>query len=212
MRGGTINAGMALFNMRDLRAGLGASERLIGLDPGSKTVGIALSDVRLMLASPYGSLKRGKLRANAAEIVAIARKEGAGGLVVGLPLSMDGTVGPAAQAARDWTLALSVATGLPAALWDERLSSAAVNRFLVEEADLSRKKRAEAVDRLAAAWILQAALDGEPNPVDSRPPGSLALAPLFLPSSSSRENGHSAGAGSGCLSSTSGGSSRSARR
>jgi len=160
MRGGTINAGMALFNMRDLRAVLAANERLIGLDPGSKTVGIALSDVRLMLASPYGSLKRGKLSANAAEIAAIARKEGAGGLVVGLPLSMDGTIGPAAQAARDWTLALSEATGLPAALWDERLSSAAVNRFLIGEADLSRKKRADAVDRMAAAWLLQAALDG----------------------------------------------------
>ncbi|HST76671.1 MAG TPA: Holliday junction resolvase RuvX, partial [Acetobacteraceae bacterium] len=131
-----------------------------GLDPGSKTVGVALSDVRLTLASPYGSLKRGKLRANAAEIVAIARKEGASGLVVGLPLSMDGTIGPAAQAARDWTLALSEATGLPAALWDERLSSAAVNRFLIGEADLSRKKRADAVDRMAAAWLLQAALDG----------------------------------------------------
>ena len=160
MRGGTINAGMALFNMRDLRAVLAANERLIGLDPGSKTVGVALSDVRLMLASPYGSLKRGKLSANAAEIAAIARKEGAGGLVVGLPLSMDGTIGPAAQAARDWTLALSEATGLPAALWDERLSSAAVNRFLIGEADLSRKKRADAVDRMAAAWLLQAALDG----------------------------------------------------
>ena len=160
MRGGTINAGMALFNMRDLRAVLAANERLIGLDPGSKTVGIALSDVRLMLASPYGSLKRGKLSANATEIVAIARKEGAGGLVVGLPLSMDGTIGPAAQAARDWTLALSEATGLPAALWDERLSSTAVNRFLIGEADLSRKKRADAVDRMAAAWLLQAALDG----------------------------------------------------
>jgi putative holliday junction resolvase len=167
MRGGTINAGMALFNMRDLRAGLGVNERLIGLDPGSKTVGVALSDVRLMLASPYGSLKRGKLSANAAEIVAIARKEGAGGLVVGLPLSMDGTVGPAAQAARDWTLALSEATGLPAALWDERLSSAAVNRFLVSEADLSRKKRAGAVDRMAAAWMLQAALDASQMPLAS---------------------------------------------
>jgi putative pre-16S rRNA nuclease len=159
MRGGTINAGMALFNMRDLRADLGVNQRLIGLDPGSKTVGVALSDVRLMLASPYGSLKRAKLSANAAEIAAIARKEGVGGLVVGLPLSMDGTVGPAAQAARDWALALSEAAGLPAALWDERLSSAAVNRFLIGEADLSRKKRAGAVDRMAAAWMLQAALD-----------------------------------------------------
>ena len=105
------------------------------------------------------AIKRGKLRDNAAEIVAIARKEGAGGLVVGLPLSMDGSVGPAAQAARDWALALSEATGLPTALWDERLSSAAVNRFLVGEADLSRRKRAGAVDRMAAAWMLQGALD-----------------------------------------------------
>jgi putative Holliday junction resolvase len=150
---------MALFNLTELRSLLARDQRLIGLDPGSKTIGVALSDVRLMLASPYASLKRGKLRANAAEIAAIARKEGAGGLVVGLPLSMDGTAGPAAQAARDWTLALSEACGLPAALWDERLSSAAVNRFLITEADLSRKKRAGAVDRAAAAWMLQAALD-----------------------------------------------------
>jgi len=150
---------MPLFNLPDLRAGLARDQRLIGLDPGSRTIGVALSDVRLSLASPYGSLKRGKLRDNAAEIVAIARKEGAGGLVVGLPLQMDGSVGPAAQAARDWALALAEATGLPTALWDERLSSAAVNRFLIGEADLSRRKRGEAVDRMAAAWTLQAALD-----------------------------------------------------
>ncbi len=147
-----------------LRASLAPQQRLIGLDPGSKTIGVALSDVRLTLASPYGSLRRGKLAANAAEIAAIARGEGAGGLVVGLPLLMDGTLGPAAQAARDWTLALSEATGLPAALWDERLSSAAVNRFLIGEADLSRKKRAGAVDRMAAAWMLQGALDAAVPP------------------------------------------------
>jgi putative holliday junction resolvase len=154
---------MPLFNLRDLTAGLARDQRLIGLDPGSRTIGVALSDVRLSLASPYGSLKRGKLRDNAAEIVAIARKEGAGGLVVGLPLQMDGSVGTAAQAARDWALALSEATGLPTALWDERLSSAAVNRFLIGEADLSRRKRGEAVDRMAAAWILQSALDALRN-------------------------------------------------
>ena len=105
------------------------------------------------------ALRRGKLAANAAEIAAIARREGAGGLVVGLPLSMDGHAGPAAQAARDWAHALSAATGLPAALWDERLSSSAVNRFLIDEADLSRRRRAELVDRMAAAYMLQAALD-----------------------------------------------------
>src|ERR1700733_4420540 len=150
---------MPLLELPELRAHLSRDQRLIGIDPGRRTVGVALSDVSLTLASPYGSLRRGKLRDNAAEIVAIAAREGAGGLVVGLPLSMDGSAGPAAQAARDWTLALSDATGLVAALWDERLSTAAVNRFLVGEADLSRKRRAEAVDRMAAAWLLQSALD-----------------------------------------------------
>ena len=150
---------MAIINLKDLRAGLGRNERLIGLDPGTKTIGVALSDVTLMLASPYGSLKRGKLAANAAEIAAIAKKEGAAGLVVGLPLSMDGSMGPAAQAAKDWAGSLSDATGLPCALFDERLSSAAVNRMLISEADLTRAKRAEAVDRAAAAYMLQSALD-----------------------------------------------------
>lgn len=148
-----------LLSLTELRTALAREQRLIGVDPGSKTIGLALSDVGLTLASPYGSLKRAKLKANAAEIAALARKENAGGLVVGLPLSMDGTAGPAAQAARDWALALAEATGLPTALYDERLSSAAVNRFLVNEADLSRRKRAAAVDRMAAAWTLQAALD-----------------------------------------------------
>jgi putative holliday junction resolvase len=150
---------MAVFNLRDLLASLGPGQRVIGIDPGSKTIGLALSDVERRLASPYGSLKRGKLTATATDIAAIALREGAYGLVVGLPLSMDGSAGSAAQAARDWTHALSDATGLPAALWDERLSSAAVNRFLVGEADLSRAKRGSVVDRAAAAWMLQAALD-----------------------------------------------------
>lgn len=150
---------MPLFNLRDLRVALRPNERLIGLDPGSRTIGVALSDVQLLLASPYGTIRRGKLRDNAGEILVMARKEGAGGVVVGLPLLMDGTVGPAAQAARDWTLAVSDATGLPAAVWDERLSSVVMNRFLVEEADLSRDRRAKVIDRMAAAYMLQAALD-----------------------------------------------------
>lgn len=165
----TISPAMAIINLKDLRAGLGRDQRLIGLDPGTRTIGIALSDVTLMLASPYGALKRGKLAANAAEIAAIAGKEGAGGLVVGLPLSMDGSMGPAAQAAKDWTRALSEATGLPAALFDERLSSAAVNRMLIAEADLARAKRAQAVDRAAAAYMLQAALDASRPPLAESP-------------------------------------------
>lgn len=142
-----------------LRALLRPGQRLIGIDPGSRTIGLALSDVGLTLATPHSQLKRGKIAPIAMEITRLARIENAGGLVVGLPLELDGRVGPAAQAARDWTHALSAATGLPAALWDERLSSAAVNRFLIEEVDATRKRRAERVDQMAAAYMLQSALD-----------------------------------------------------
>jgi putative holliday junction resolvase len=162
---------MALFNLADLRAALPRGQRLIGLDPGARTIGVALSDVLLMLASPYGSIRRGKLRANAAEVLAIAQREGAGGLVVGLPLSMDGSYGPAAHSARDWARALSEAAGLPVALWDERLSSSAVNRMLIAEADMTRARRAQVVDRAAAAYMLQSALDA------TRPAATVPLPP-----------------------------------
>ncbi len=150
---------MAILDVHELCAGLRGTQRLIGIDLGSKTIGVALSDVRRRLATPYASFRRGKLSDNAAEIGAFALREGVFGLVVGLPLSMDGSAGPAAQAARDWTHALTAALGMPAAMWDERLSSAAVNRGLIQEADLSRAKRASVVDRSAAAWMLQGALD-----------------------------------------------------
>jgi putative Holliday junction resolvase len=149
---------MAVFNLSELRARLPRGARLIGLDPGAKLIGLALSDVSLMLASPYGTLKRGKMGQIAAELSAIAMREGAGGLVVGLPLSMDGSFGPAAQAAKDFGRDLAAAARLDVAFWDERLSSAAVNRAMIE-ADLSRAKRAERVDAAAAAYMLQGALD-----------------------------------------------------
>ncbi len=150
---------MVLFNMPQLRAALPSGSRLLGIDLGTRTIGLALSDVSLMLASPYGTLKRGKLGAAAAEIAAIVGREGVGGMVGGLPLSLDGSFGPAAQAARDWLRSLSEATGLPAALWDERLSSSAVNRMLIDDLDMTRRRRGQVVDKLAAAYILQAALD-----------------------------------------------------
>jgi putative Holliday junction resolvase len=149
---------MSLFNLTELDAALPRNARLLGLDPGARTIGLALSDVRRVLATPFGTLRRGKLADNAAEIVAIAKREGVGGLLVGLPLQMDGRLGPAAQAARDWTFALMDATGLPAAMWDERLSTAEVTRSLIEQG-ASRAKRAAVVDRMAAAVILQAGLD-----------------------------------------------------
>jgi putative Holliday junction resolvase len=150
---------MPVLPLAELRAALAPGRRLIGLDPGRRTIGIALSDAGLTLATPHGQIPRGKLAAVAAAVSRLARAEGADGLVIGIPLEMDGTFGPAAQAARDWAHALSAATGLPAAMWDERLSSAAVNRFLISEADASRARRAARVDQMAAAWILQAALD-----------------------------------------------------
>ena len=150
---------MTLINMTELRAGLTRHQRLLGLDYGRRRIGLALSDVRLMLASPFGVIPRRKLTDNAVEIAGIARSNQVGGLVVGLPLSMDGSFGPAAQAARDWARDLAASTGLPTAMWDERLSSAAVNRAMIEEGDLSRKTREGLVDRSSAAWFLQAALD-----------------------------------------------------
>ena len=155
---------MALFTMPQLRASLGAHARILGIDPGSRVIGLALSDVLLMLASPYGALRRGKLAVNAAALRAIVAREGVGGLLVGLPLGMDGSFGPAAQAAKDWAMALGEAVGLGVALWDERLSSAAVNRAMIE-ADVTRAKRAATVDAAAAAYVLQAALDATRGPV-----------------------------------------------
>jgi putative Holliday junction resolvase len=135
------------------------NRRVLGIDPGAKRIGLALSDVRRRIASPAGVVKRGRMSLIAIDIARLALAEDVGGMIVGLPLEMDGGFGPRAQAARDWARDLSDMIGLPAAMWDERLSSAAVNRAMIREADLSRGKRARAVDPSAAAWILQAALD-----------------------------------------------------
>ena len=149
---------MPLINLTDLHAQLPRNQRLLGIDLGTRTVGLALSDVRRVLASPFGTLSRGKLADMARAIQGFARQEDIGGLVVGLPLLMDGRLGPAAQAARDWTFAIAAATELPAAMWDERLSSAEANRALSQQL-ANRARRAATVDRLAAAVFLQAALD-----------------------------------------------------
>ncbi|GBR56242.1 Holliday junction resolvase RuvX [Gluconobacter sphaericus] len=150
---------MPLFNPHDLRNLLQSDQRVLGLDPGSKTIGVALTDVTLILASPLIGLKRRKLSENAQELAKIVRTQDVGALVVGLPLSLDGSFGPAARAASDWTQALSEKLGIPAGLWDERLSSSAVNRFLIKDADMTRGRRAEVVDKMAAAYMLQGWLD-----------------------------------------------------
>ena len=149
---------MTIMSLDALAAGLPASSRLIGLDPGSKTVGVALSDPSRMVASPTEHLKRGNFRDLAARLEALVKTEEVGGLVVGLPLNMDGSEGPSAQSARQFAENLAARLEIPVALWDERLSTAAVERTLID-ADLSRRRRAEVVDKLAAAYILQGALD-----------------------------------------------------
>lgn len=139
-------------------AGLVRGERLLGFDLGTKTIGLALSDVERRLASPLETLARGKFTADAAHIIAITVRYGVGGLVLGLPLNMDGSEGPRAQATRAFARNLVRSLPLPLAFWDERLSTAAVTRSLIE-ADASRSRRAAVVDRMAAAYILQGALD-----------------------------------------------------
>lgn len=132
--------------------------RLLGLDLGEKTIGLALSDRLLSVASPYKTLKRGKFSADAPILDHIISVEGVGGLVVGLPLNMDGTDGPSAQSARAFGRNWAARSPLPLAFQDERLSTSAVTRTLIE-ADASRRRRGEVVDKMAAAYILQGALD-----------------------------------------------------
>jgi putative Holliday junction resolvase len=149
---------MTLFSLPEFFSAMPPGKRVIGLDPGAKRIGVALSDVNRELASPYTTLQRGQLRRNAAEIRAIADEEDAAGLVIGLPLGPDGKFVPAAQSARDWAHAISAATGLPATMHDETYTTSTVIDDMLH-ANLSRARRHDLVDRLAAAQILQEALE-----------------------------------------------------
>ena len=132
-------------------------QRLIGLDLGTKTIGVAVSDVELRVATPLTTIRRTKFKADAAELLRIAENEKAFAIVIGLPLNMDGSEGPRAQAARAFGRNLSPLLDVPIIYWDERLSTVAAERAMIE-ADLSRKKRAERIDAAAAAIILEGAL------------------------------------------------------
>jgi putative Holliday junction resolvase len=132
--------------------------RLAGLDLGTKTIGVALSDPRLQLATPHKTIARTKFGKDAEELLALCAREKVGGLILGLPINMNGTEGPRAQATRAFLRNLAPLTALPIVLWDERLSTVAAERAMIE-ADVSRRKRAERIDAAAAAFILQGALD-----------------------------------------------------
>ncbi|MDZ5448827.1 MULTISPECIES: Holliday junction resolvase RuvX [Labrys] len=147
-----------IVDLFDLAENLPANQRLLGLDLGTKTIGLALSDVMLTIASPLETIRRTKFTADAEQLLSLCARHEVGGLVLGYPLNMDGSKGPRAQASESFARNLQRLSDLPVALWDERLSTAAVTRTLLE-ADASRRRRAEVVDKMAASFILQGALD-----------------------------------------------------
>lgn len=147
-----------IVELFDLAENLPEDQRLLGLDLGTKSIGLALSDVSLTIASPLETIRRTKFMQDAEQLLAVAGKHRVGGLVLGYPLNMDGSKGPRAQASESFARNLGRLSDLPVALWDERLSTAAVTRTLLE-ADASRRRRAEVVDKMAASFILQGALD-----------------------------------------------------
>ncbi|MDX9689627.1 MAG: Holliday junction resolvase RuvX [Proteobacteria bacterium] len=154
---------MTICNLSQIPSSLKAGQCLLGLDPGSVIVGVAIANPDATVASPLMGLKRGKFTKLAAQIAEIVRDRNVGGLVVGLPKNADGSEGPAAQSARTFVSNLLKSgllpnPDLPVVFWDERFSTAAVTRFMIED-DMSRKRRAEKVDQAAAAYILQGALD-----------------------------------------------------
>jgi putative Holliday junction resolvase len=154
---------MAICKPAALKTQLARNQTILGLDLGTKTIGLALSDVGYIIASPLKTIARRKFTQDMAELSEVIQKHNVGALVIGLPVQMDGTEGPRAQATRSFASEVLKRVDLPVAFWDERLSSSAVERMLTDEADLSRKRRAEVVDKTAAAYILQGALEAMRN-------------------------------------------------
>jgi putative Holliday junction resolvase len=147
-----------LDDPRQLRRVVPVGLRLLGLDVGAKTIGAALSDTRLVIASPLETIRRRRFRDDAAALFALVDRHGVGGLVIGLPLALSGGDSPRTQSVRQFARNVMAVRDVPAAFWDERLSTAAVTREMIAH-DMTRKRRAEIVDRVAAAYILQGCLD-----------------------------------------------------
>lgn len=146
---------MAIIDLQNLR---GTSGPLLGIDPGTKTFGLAISDRTRLIATPLETIRREKFSLDAAYLLDIYDKNEVSGLVIGLPINMDGSHGRRTQSVRDFCTNLLKLRDLPIFLWDERLSTMAVTRGMID-ADMSRKKRKDNVDKLAASYILQGVLD-----------------------------------------------------
>jgi putative holliday junction resolvase len=150
---------LTVVALADLARLVPRGARLLGLDVGSRTIGLALSDATWTVATPFRTIARTKLSADLSALSAAVSDRDVGGLIVGLPVQMDGREGPRCQSVRQFVRDCMKVVDRPAAFWDERLSTAAVERTLIDEADMSRGRRKQVLDRAAAAWILQGALD-----------------------------------------------------
>ena len=150
---------MAVLDLTAFPAALPTYAPIVGLDLGEKTMGVAVSDATRTVATPMETLRKGKFTDDANRLFALMESRGAAGIVIGLPVNMDGTEGTRCQSNRAFARNLLRLRELPIAFWDERMSTMAVNRMLIEEMDVTRARRAEVVDKAAAAWILQGALE-----------------------------------------------------
>ncbi|MDB5448768.1 MAG: putative Holliday junction resolvase [Phenylobacterium sp.] len=150
---------MPVLDLTELPAAVAPYAPLVGLDLGEKTIGVAVSDATRTVASPLQTIRKTKFTEDAQRLFALMESRGAGGIVIGLPVNMDGTEGVRCQSNRAFARNLLRLRELPIAFWDERMSTMAVNRMLIEEMDVTRARRAEVVDKAAAAWILQGALE-----------------------------------------------------
>jgi putative Holliday junction resolvase len=149
---------LPLLDLQSFQAALPGEGALMGLDPGAKRIGVAVSDATRLVASPLATIARTRMAGDAAAIFGHYQERACVGLVIGLPLNMDGSSGPSAQAARAFARNLLAIRDAPALLWDERLSTAAVTRAMIAD-DQTRAKRAQNIDKLAAAYVLQGVLD-----------------------------------------------------
>ncbi len=163
---------MAIHTPQALKARIGHGQRLLGLDLGDKTIGVAISDPDLVVASPIDTIRRTKFTEDVRQLARLMHGRDVGGIVIGMPINMDGTQGPRCQSVRHFgenligkADILGIAPEI--AFWDERLSTVAIQRLLIDEADMTRNKRAQAVDKMAAAYILQGALDALSKQSDS---------------------------------------------
>jgi putative Holliday junction resolvase len=150
---------MPVIALTDLPPLLKSGQRLMGLDVGTKTIGVALSDVMRSLATPLETIKRGKFAPDAQHLFDLVKRYEVGAFIVGLPLAMDGSEGPRCQSVRQFATNLLAVQDMSLAFQDERMSTAAVERVLIDDLDMTRQRRAQVVDRAAAAYILQGALD-----------------------------------------------------